>query len=73
VTPREIVIFSMSRSRRSRANPISIAADRKSRCALTTTSSSMNPMTMASSCWSAVCESVVSASTPRRTSGCSGE
>ena len=71
--PRAIVIFSISRSRRSRAKPMSMAADRKSRCALTTTSSPMNPITMVSSLWRAVCDSAVNASTPRRTSGWSGE
>ena len=46
VTPRVNVIFSISRSRRSRAKPTSAAVPRGSRIASTTTSSPMKPTTM---------------------------
>ena len=73
VTPRWIVIFSISRSRMSRAKPTSAAADFGSRSAFTTTSSPMKPMTMLSLFWLRVAQSPTSASTPRCTSGWPGE
>ncbi|OLD22025.1 MAG: hypothetical protein AUJ01_01115 [Acidobacteria bacterium 13_1_40CM_3_65_5] len=72
-SPRERVIFSISRSRRSRAKPTSVAVPRGSRLLSTTTSSPMNPMTIDGAAWSPSVAAVVNASMPRWTRGCVGE
>jgi hypothetical protein len=70
VTPRWMVIFSISRSRMSRAKPTSAAADLGSRSELTTTSSPMKPMTIGSARrWPIAAQRPASASRPRCTSG----
>jgi hypothetical protein len=69
VRPRVNVIFSISRSRRSRANPTSAADPRGSRTELTTTSSPMKPTTTEGDACSAWSAPVASVSTLLSTSG----
>ena len=72
-SPRVSVIFSIPRSRRSRAKPMSDAVPRGRRVPSTTTSSPMKPMTIDGVACSRSIAAAVSASMPRWTSGCAGE